>query len=458
MPLPSDAKIIRNTIIFPAAIDPDAAKIIRRLKRHGHVAYLVGGCVRDMLLGALPKDFDVATSARPRQIRRLFRNSKIIGRRFKLAHILFRDKFIEVSTFRRVPPEDSKHFKSEGLLILRDNVYGEPWDDARRRDFTVNSLFYDVDEHVVIDYTEGYEDLQKRILRTIGDPDVRLPEDPVRILRAIKFSCRLDLAIDPGNAVAMRAHVSELSKSSAPRVKEEIVRLMTCGASSKALRMLFDLDVPGIIFPELKAYLDRPAAFYGSELPGTEFVTRLAGALDGLDRGRRLYSDALFLAVLFSHYAGAAVTEAFESGHAPHDRPAFIDGVLRPIVMRMGISKKDLARVKQIINAFTRFERKKWRGRPRPREFVRRDYFPESLEFYRIVALGLERDLHHYHRWMHRWREQARAGEPVAPMPLEGKEGRPKSSRSRRRKRPSKKRGRRRSPRQPRQGGGAPSS
>jgi hypothetical protein len=220
--------------------------------------------------------------------------------------------------------------------------------------------------------------------------------------------------------------------------------------------MLFDLDVPGIIFPELKSYLDRPATFFGSDLPGTEFVARLAGALDDLDRGRRLYSDALFLAVLFAHYIGAAVSEAFESGNPPPDRPAFIDDFLRPIAMRMGISKKDLARVKQIVNAFTRFDRKKWRGRPRPNEFVRRDYFPDSLEFYRIVALGLERDLHHYNRWMNRWKEQARAGEPVAPMPLEGKEGRARSSRARRRRRPSRNRNRRRSPRPRRKSGGAP--
>ena len=139
----------------PVPLDPDAIKILRRLKRFGHDAYMVGGCVRDLLLGSIPKDFDVSTSARPRQIRRIFKNSKIIGRRFKLVHIMFGGKIIEVSTFRKAPTPETNAFKSDGLLILRDNVYGDERDDAIRRDFTVNSLFYDMETEEVIDYTGG---------------------------------------------------------------------------------------------------------------------------------------------------------------------------------------------------------------------------------------------------------------------------------------------------------------
>jgi poly(A) polymerase len=398
-------RIFKNTIIFPAAIDADAVKIIRRLKRYGHEAFLVGGCVRDLLLGAIPKDFDVATSARPRQVRRLFRNSTIIGRRFKLAHVLFRDKIIEVSTFRKSPVQDSRHFESDGLLILRDNVYGGPQDDAVRRDFTVNSLFFDVDDQVVIDYTGGVADIENRVLRTIGDPHIRICEDPVRILRAVKFSCRLGLNIDPGHEEAMAEHVSELSKCAPPRVKEEMIRILSCGASRAALMKLIDLGAFAVIFPRLSEALDKEARFFGSKLTGKEFLLGVAAAVDRLDMGKRRYTDALYLSMLFAHHAGAAVVDAIESGDIHHDRAALIDGTLRPITSKMGVSKRDLNRIKQIVIAFPRFERRKWRGRPSQKEFVRREYFRDSLEFYRFTAVGLEKDLSIYDRWFQRWRE-----------------------------------------------------
>lgn len=442
MPFSPEAKIIENTIIFPAAIDPDAAKIVRRLKRYGHEAFIVGGCVRDLLLGAIPKDFDVSTSARPRQIRRLFRNSKIIGRRFKLAHIMFRDKVIEVSTFRKPPPdEDSKHFKSEGLLIVRDNVYGDPRDDALRRDFTVNSLFYDIEREAVIDYTNGFEDLTRRLLQTIEDPHIRFCEDPIRILRAVRFSCRLKLWIEPENALAMKAHVGELQKSAPPRVKEEIIRLLACGASRQALHMIFDLGLLQIIFPELEASLDKKASWFNSDRTGREFLVALGTAVDELDRGRRRYTDALFLAILLSHHLGVALHEALSDGGIVHDRIAFIDGILRPIAMRMGVSKKDLNRIKHIVNGFHRFERKKWRGRPRPNEFVRRDYFRETLEFYRIVVEGLGRDKSAFHRWLNRWKDQGESDQRTAGRSQARSKRPPRSKKTGRRGRGRRKRG-----------------
>ncbi len=445
MPFSSDAKIIEDTIIFPAAIDPDAVKIVKRLTRYRHEAYIVGGCVRDLLLGAIPKDFDVSTSARPRQIRKLFRNSKIIGRRFKLAHIMFRDKVIEVSTFRKLPPgEGSKHFKSEGLLIVRDNVYGEPRDDALRRDFTVNSLFYDVEKETVIDFSDGFDDLNKRLLRTIGDPHIRYCEDPIRILRAIRFSCRLKLWIEPENAVAMKAHIAELQKSAPPRVKEEIIRLLACGASRQALHMIFDLGILGVILPELERSLEKKASWFHGECTGKEFLTSLGTAVDRFDRGRRRYSDSLFLAILLSHHVGVSLGEALSSGEPIHDRIAFIDSVLRPIAMRMGVSKKELNRIKHIINSFHRFERKKWRGRPRPKEFVKRDYFRETLEFYRIVADGMGRDMSSYNRWHNRWSEEA-TPERSAPKSDPGGHRRGTTK-----KKGGRSRGRRRRPRRPR--------
>jgi poly(A) polymerase len=216
--------LVARRSIHASRLDEDAVKVVRRLVRFGHQAYLVGGCVRDLLLGLQPKDFDVATSARPPQLRKLFRNCRIIGRRFRLAHMLFRDgKVIEVATFRREPEDRAE---DGDLLLLQDNVFGDPHEDALRRDFTINALFYDVAPGNIIDYVGGLVDVERRLLRTIGDPDIRIQEDPVRILRAIKFSARQDLGIDPALYEAAIRHRSLLARSAPPRVFEEVLRLM----------------------------------------------------------------------------------------------------------------------------------------------------------------------------------------------------------------------------------------
>jgi poly(A) polymerase len=209
--------------IKPDQIDPDAAKVVQRLRRYDHTAYLVGGCVRDLLLGRKPKDFDVATSANPNEIKRLFRNCRIIGRRFRLAHIFFGAKIIETATFRANPreveddPSESSGGESENgdLLIRRDNVFGSAEEDARRRDFTINGLFYDLETAQVIDYVHGMADLETRLVRTIGDPDIRFREDPVRILRAVKFAARCDLTVEPETYRRMMEHSGR--SPSAPR-------------------------------------------------------------------------------------------------------------------------------------------------------------------------------------------------------------------------------------------------
>ena len=192
----------RYEIVFDEArVDPDVQKVLRRLVRHNHEAYLVGGCVRDLLLDRRPKDFDVATSARPEEVRELFRNSRIIGRRFRLVHVLFQGgKVIEVATFRRNPKEETDEPSLPGgdeLLIRSDNVFGEASDDALRRDFTINALFYDIEKRQILDWVGGMEDVRRRVVHTIGDPETRFREDPVRILRALKFAGRLDLGITP---------------------------------------------------------------------------------------------------------------------------------------------------------------------------------------------------------------------------------------------------------------------
>ncbi|MEM8714125.1 MAG: hypothetical protein AAGG01_24535, partial [Planctomycetota bacterium] len=189
--------------IDPDRLDRDAKRVVKRLQQHGHEAYFVGGCVRDLLIGRRPKDFDVATSARPSEVRRIFRNCRIIGRRFKLAHVFYGDHIIETATFRAAPHEDGQTGDGEDLLIVDDNEYGTAESDARRRDFTVNALFLDPTTHEILDHVGGLKDLKARTLKTIGDPEVRMAEDPVRILRAVKFATRLDLEIDDPTWEAM---------------------------------------------------------------------------------------------------------------------------------------------------------------------------------------------------------------------------------------------------------------
>jgi poly(A) polymerase len=198
-------------------LDPDAVKTVRRLRRAGHEAYLVGGCVRDLLLGLRPKDFDIATSAHPQQVKDTFRNCRLIGRRFRLAHVFFKGgKIVEVSTFRANPLDELTDLPKD-LLIRHDNVFGNAEEDARRRDFTVNGLFYDLDTGRVVDHVNGMADLKQRRIRTIGNPDVRMREDPVRILRAIRFAAKCSCDLEPATLAAMKQHVHEIPRCAPPR-------------------------------------------------------------------------------------------------------------------------------------------------------------------------------------------------------------------------------------------------
>src|SRR4051812_31455113 len=234
-------------------IDPDALKVLYRLRQFNHVAYLVGGSVRDLLLERTPKDFDIGTSAHPFEVKRLFRNCWIIGRRFRLAHVKFGAKIIEVATFRKqipagteeepvaqVPPaapDAMAAFRDEpeevDRLIHHDNTFGTPEEDAFRRDFTLNALFYDIETHAIIDYVGGLEDIRARVIRCIGNPDDRFQEDPVRMFRAAALAARLDFTIDAPVLQSIARFHGELARSAPPRLMEEIYKVMRAGAAEK---------------------------------------------------------------------------------------------------------------------------------------------------------------------------------------------------------------------------------
>lgn len=308
------------------AIDEDAAKVVRRLERAGYQAYLVGGCVRDLLLRGRPKDFDVATSARPDDVRALFRNCRIIGRRFRLAHVLFAGgKVVEVATFRRNPTE-SEIDDEDDLLIRSDNVFGEAHEDALRRDFTINALFYDLDRRQVLDWCGGMPDILARNIRTIGEPAVRFREDPVRILRAIKFAARLDLGIDPQVYDAMVAQRAELARAARPRIFEEILRLMRAGAAHRSMWLLWEIGAMAILLPELSAFLDDEEATGG----GSARFFKKMSLLDAHTKESGALDDIVLMTTLLYEPLEEAISGVRDVASAVND---FLDPVIDRIAM-----------------------------------------------------------------------------------------------------------------------------
>ena len=290
-------------------IDSDALKVLYRLHEHNYIAYLVGGSVRDLLLDRRPKDFDIGTSAHPHQVKKLFRNCWIIGRRFRLAHVKFGTKTIEVATFRRqVEPGSTPEVEIAGVrpsdvvapdeplagddapsgggarprperLIHRDNTYGTPEEDAFRRDFTVNALFYDIATFSIIDYVGGLQDLHSRLIRCIGDPDVRFLEDPVRMLRAVVLAARLEFTIDEPILESIASHKHEISHAAPARLLEEYFKILRSGHAREAFRQLGSTGLLRAITPELD---QAPDALWRAIAALDQYRAGFAGTPDTL--------------------------------------------------------------------------------------------------------------------------------------------------------------------------------
>ncbi|MHB1844484.1 MAG: CCA tRNA nucleotidyltransferase [Deltaproteobacteria bacterium] len=387
--------------ISPEKLDPEAMKVLRHLRRNGHQAYLVGGCVRDLLLGLTPKDFDIATSASPEQVQDTFRNSRLIGRRFRLAHVYFKGrKIIEVSTFRKNPidelaSQDASEPSPEGdLLISEDNVFGIAEEDARRRDFTVNGLFFDIGLGQAIDYVGGRADLEARIIRTIGNAEVRMREDPVRVLRAIRFAAKLGFEIEPGTAEAMRAHAKDLSRCAPARVLEETLRLLRCGHSSRAFQLLREMGLLGLLLRPVADFLDAC---------GPEETARLFGLLAAADRRVRTGTptdDSLLLAALLLRLAHPAK----DSG-----APAIaVEPLLSDLVHTYRLPKR-ISEGTRLLLLAQRALFGEQRRRGSPNRFVRSPHFAEALALFEMNAEvsgeGKEQ--------LDRWRERQQAHEPA---------------------------------------------
>ncbi len=376
--------------IAPDRLDPDALRVIARLRHLRHRAYFVGGCVRDLLLDKTPKDFDVATDAHPGEVRAVFRNCRLIGRRFRLAHVYFRGgKVIEVATFRKNPIDIAEDVPDGGdLLITRDNVFGTAEEDAVRRDFTVNGLFYDVAAAEVIDYVGGRADLEARRIATIGDPEIRIREDPVRALRAVRFAARLGFAIAPDTFEAMRRHASELARCAPARVLEEMFKILRCGGSARALELLRACGALPVVLPSLAAALDS-----WDETRRRSFFAHL-GALDRLVRSGEAVSDAVLLGALLMHLGHPPPpTHATADGEKPaHDAAldpgrAEADALLASLVQTSRLPRRIAERTRLALHAQRIFRDPPRRRRRRGRGLAGQPYFLDALH---LLGISVE--------------------------------------------------------------------
>ncbi len=418
--------------IDPDELDPDALKVVLRLHQHGHQAYMVGGCVRDLLLGRKPKDFDIATSATPNEVRGIFRNCRLIGRRFRLAHVYFKGgKIIEVSTFRANPTEleaasngGEDDGDGEDLLITHDNVFGTAQEDARRRDFTINGLFYDVSEGRVIDYVRGRRDLDERFIRTIGDPEVRMREDPVRILRAVRFAAKLGLDLESRTYAAMEGAVEDLPRCAPARLLEETFRLIRGGVSAPALKLLDALDALKILLPPVNAYLKQ----HGKE--GEKTFYAFAEALDRRVSAGEPLDDAILLAMLLIPISRSTGPEEAQEGGRPSVSQV-VEDLLAGFVQSARLPRRIAERCRMLLLAQRTLTGER---RRRSAAFKRHPLFNEALTVFEMTVEATGEGREQLEAW--------KAGEVPQPRSTaaEGDSaegGQRKRRRRRRRRRPS---------------------
>ena len=406
-------------------IDPDALKVLYRLHQNSYVAYLVGGSVRDLLLGRRPKDFDIGTSAHPYQVKRLFKNCWVIGRRFRLAHVRFGMKTIEVATFRRKVTAEELAAAEEAAaelretpeegnagpgLIHRENTFGTPEEDAFRRDFTINALFYDIGTFSIIDYTGGLEDLRAGIVRSIGDPAERFHEDPVRMLRAIAMAARLGFTIDAPIDHAIGSGRAEIARSAPARLIEEFYKLLRSGASEQAFRMMAERR------------LLEPIAHDLQKGAGDRLWQSLA-AVDAYRKRHEDIPDTLTNAILL----GSLLVPLGMSGHPRQPAGTELEKEPRLTLGMLPLARRDVERFRQIMGLQRRLLDARLSPRAR-RALMHRGPFREALTWLAIHGQAPEAVEH--------WRGFIEAS-GVTSSEQEGAEEFPRPRRRRRRRRRS---------------------
>jgi len=401
-------------------ISPSALKVCDALHAAGYTAYVVGGAVRDLLLNVVPKDYDIATDARPEQVKPLFRRALLIGRRFRIVHVVIGHETLEVSTFRAA--DNGATEKDEHGRVLRDNVFGSVEDDARRRDFSINALYYDPASEEVIDYHGGLADLKRRTMRIIGEPETRYREDPVRMLRAVRLAAKLGLSIDPASRAPIRKLAPLIENVPPARLFDEMLKLLMSGYASACILRLRDEGLSKGLLPLLDVILDQPL--------GERFVTLALAQTDERVRTDRPVSPAFLFAALLWH----EVLAASKANERRGDRQipaleAAMDEVLETQCEKLAITRKLTATMREVWTMQPRFEQ---RSGQRPYRMVESPRFRMAYDFLALRAASGEVP-EEFEAW---WRSFGSADDETRREMLLPDDG-PKKRRRRRKKKPT---------------------
>ncbi len=415
-PTGGNGPVRRRGVIKEKLLDDHAVFVVKRLQREGHEAYLVGGCVRDLLAGLEPKDFDVATDAPPNRIKRLFRSARVIGRRFRLVHVRFPgDHVIETATFRGdpsrhvAPDEGQRGGDRRDWRNSAENVFGTAEEDANRRDFTINALFYDPTTDEVIDWVGGLEDMESRVLRCIGNPPERICEDPVRMLRAVHFAQRLGFEIEPELKEAIDSHASKLDDASQARLYIELVKMLSRGHARGTFHELHELGVLGVWLPELTAFLDEPVEWPTEEggtheeasqgepvdAPQGHATWNLLGAADQWGLGAHKAPESLALAVLFGPWLLRTWRQSKRQGFQAFVE--YLEEIFRPVAVRMSIPRWAGMQMRDILWLLDEL-----RNPPPPKRakrLIRRPGFAAALAFLQLDQLARDADPRQVDHW-----------------------------------------------------------
>lgn len=412
-------------LVSRSNINEGALRVLYRLKDAGFQAYLVGGCVRDLLLGREPKDFDVATDATPEQVKGLFRSCHLVGRRFRLAHVRMGREIIEVATFRagHAPEEQEGRLSTDGR-ILRDNVFGSIEEDAWRRDFTVNALYYNIRDFSVVDYVGGMNDLRSGLLRLIGNPEVRYREDPVRMLRAVRFAAKLGFRLHGETESPIGALAGLLTEIPAARLFEEVLKLFLGGSALQTYELLRHYDLFRYLFPMTELSLTHEEQGYP--------VTLVAKALANTDvrvlEGKPVTPAFLTAALLWEPVRERAAERKGTAGHPAEAIYLSADEVLTEQRERVAIPRRFAAVAREIWALQPRFRQ---RSGKRPHRLMAHPRFRAAYDFLLLRAEAGEEP-----QELADWWTELQAGGKAEPAPAVGSEP-ARRRRGRRRRRPS---------------------
>jgi poly(A) polymerase len=387
--------------IDEALVDPDALQVVVKLREAGFLAYIVGGGVRDLLLGIAPKDFDISTSAQPEDVKRIFgRSCLLIGRRFRLAHVRFGHKVIEVATFRSG--------ENDSDLIVHDNQWGTPEEDVLRRDFTINGLFYDPQRRIVIDYVDGWQDVQARLLRTIGDPFMRFKQDPVRMIRLLKFQARLGFNVDSACETSLLRCRDEILKSAPARILEEMFRMLESGSAAPFFQLMVKTGLLELLFPCLDHFLQ------GSQGQQVYNMLACADVQHSQDR-KRLYDRTVLTACLLYPILQEEI-KAYRShkGEFPHmgDILMLTNDIVQGVVIASfsNFPRRMSATLSFVLS--TQYRLTPLTGKRHHRsKILQNKEFREAMEFFKLRSLVDATLKSEYQHWYQLYRQQERHSE-----------------------------------------------